>query len=116
MDCLDDFYQLDGLEVFNTGDSFDMPIQLYDTATSAAFEIPENATFAAQLNDQYGNMIATLSAIRVPDQLGYINVSFSESTVNWPAGIARTDIKMRIGAVTHTSYPITFKIRRSQTP
>lgn len=113
MDCLDDF---DELDIFNAGDSFDMPIQLYDTETGTAFEIPENATFAAQLNDQYGNMIATLSAIRVPDQLGYINVSFSESTVNWPAGIARTDIKMRIGAVTHTSDPITFKIRRSQTP
>lgn len=116
MDCLDDF---DGLEVFNTGDSFDMPIQLYDTESGTAFEIPDNATFAAQLNNQYGNPIATLSAVRVPDQenfKGYINVTFSGSTGDWPAGIARTDIKMRIGAAIHTSDPITFKIRRSQTP
>lgn len=119
MDCLNDFADIDGLEVFTTGDTFDMPIQFYDVDTDEAFEIPEDATFAAQLNDQYGNLIAALVATRVADQVafpGYINVSFSGSTANWPAGTARTDIRMHAGNATHTSDPIVFKIRRSQTP
>ena len=116
MDCLDDF---DGFEIFNTGDTFDMPIQMYDQLTNEAFEIPETATFAAQLNDEYGNSIAILSATRVADQVnfkGYINVTFTGATSSWPAGIARTDIKMHAAGATHTSDPIVFRIRRSQTP
>lgn len=118
MDCLEDF-AIDWLEVFTTGDTFDIPVQFYDVDTNEAFEIPEDATFAAQLNDQYGKPIATLSATRVADQVafpGYINVTFTGSTASWPVGTARTDIRMHAGNATHTSDPIVFKIRRSQTP
>lgn len=116
MNCFD---EIDDLEMFNAGDTFDMPIQFYDTATGDAFEIPDDAIFAAQLNDQYGNPIATLQAARIADQVGFkgfINVTHGGLTNNWPAGTAKTDIRMTIGNVTHTSDPIVFKIRRSQTP
>ncbi|RYY79919.1 MAG: hypothetical protein EOO69_04435 [Moraxellaceae bacterium] len=119
MDCLSDFAEIDGLEVFTTGDTFDMPIQFYNTETNEPFEIPEDATFTAQLNNEYGNSIATLSAARVADQVGFkgfINVTFPGSTTSWPAGTARTDIRMYASSATHTSDPIVFKIRRSQTP
>jgi|VirMetMinimDraft_7_1064189.scaffolds.fasta_scaffold61559_2 predicted amino acid dehydrogenase len=121
MSCNDEFF-------FKRSDPFVWPLWLYDADPTLdlppddparGVTIDGSVSFECQINDQYGNFIATMQYEPYADQVldkGWFVIKNSEPTDNWPIGLAVTDVKVIIDGVHKHSINFEFEIQGVQTP
>ena len=121
MDCLDQ-------DFFKRGDPFVWPLWLHNADPkldvpaddqSRGIAIDSSISFECQINDQYGNFIATMTYEPYPDQVvdaGWFFIKNINPTDGWPIGRAITDVKAIIDGVPKHSINFEFDIDGVQTP
>lgn len=109
---------LNEIPFFKAGDTFDLPVQLFDTDSEQGIALTDDMQFSAQVNDKFGRLISVLDVTPYVDQnthAGFMLLSFVGDTGHWPIGLAQTDIKLvQYGSIRH-SQTIDFDIVRSIT-
>lgn len=102
------------------GDSFDVPIQMVDSATGDGVEITPSMSFSCSIINLLGEVIATPTVTPYPDQVtdkGYMLLSVPTSvTSTWQVGKVKTDIKMTVGGSVRHSQEFSFYVVGAITP
>lgn len=115
-------------DFFKRGDPFNWPLWLHDADPSLdlpaddpsrGIPIDNSISFECQINDQYGNFIATMTYEPYADQdadAGWFLIKNTTLTDDWPIGIAVTDVKVMIDGDFKHSINFEFDIQGAQTP
>lgn len=88
------------------------------TVNGAGLTITPDMSFAATLKTASGDVIAELEVLPFADQAnypGYVHLTYSGSTANWPAGMATTDVIVKIGNAVRVTGTQSFPIQKSIT-
>ena len=105
---------------FNTGDSFNLPIELFDIETQQPVAILPDMGFYCNIADVSGSSIASPTVLPHPDQVnfkGYLTIAVpSEVTATWKVGKAKFDIKVTVQGVVRHTKKFYFDIEESITP
>lgn len=122
------FMSCTDLDFFKRSDPFVWPLWLHDADPdldvpaddpSRAIAIDDSISIECQINDQFGNFIATLGWEPYPDQVadkGWLFIKNVQPTNDWPIGLAITDIKVIVDGVPKHSIDFEFEIDGVQTP
>jgi hypothetical protein len=103
---------------FKIGDSFSVPMQLFDTETNQGIEITLAMTITCRLVNSVGTLVSDCVITPYPDQVtdkGWFTISVLDTT-QWTVGVVTGDVKVEIdGSIKHSDN-FCFNVVKSITP